>query len=78
MGIPKREPDEKSGTFISTQIVSKNEIQLERYYIMSDIHFGIFPLTAEHGWEWFDPIRDTDRFKACVERLKKYDKVITS
>ncbi|MBQ7500927.1 MAG: helix-turn-helix domain-containing protein [Clostridia bacterium] len=74
-GIPKREPDEESGTFISTQIVPKNEMQLERYYLMLDTHFGILPLTAEHGWEWFDPIRNTDRFKACVARLKKYDKI---
>ena len=40
-----------------------------------DPSFDFVCLTAEHGWEWFDPIRNTDRFKACVARLKKYDKI---
>lgn len=28
-------------------------------------------LTIEHGWEWFDPIREDDRYKALVQRLEK-------
>ena len=38
--------------------------------------FDFYPLTAEHGWEWFDPIRNTERYKACLDRLKKYEKTI--
>lgn len=26
-------------------------------------------LTREHGWEWFDPIRNEDRYKALADRL---------
>lgn len=25
--------------------------------------------TAPHGWEWFDSVRDEERFKACVDRV---------
>ncbi len=28
-------------------------------------------LTREHGWEWFDPIRDDERYKPLVRRLEK-------
>ena len=35
-----------------------------------------YPLTIDRGWEWFDPIRNTDRFKACLERLKKFEKTV--
>ena len=30
----------------------------------------LYMLTAERGWEWFDPIRNEPRYKACVERVK--------
>ena len=30
----------------------------------------LHPFTADHGWEWFDPIRNDPRFKAYVERVK--------
>ena len=26
--------------------------------------------TREHGWEWFDPIRNEDRYKALAKRLE--------
>ena len=29
----------------------------------------LYMLTAERGWEWFDPIRNEPRYKACVERV---------
>ena len=29
------------------------------------------PLTAEHGWEWFDSVREEPRYKEAVERAKK-------
>ena len=31
---------------------------------------GIYPLTADHGWEWFDPIRNDPRFASYVDRVK--------
>ncbi len=34
------------------------------------MHYG---LTAPHGWEWFNPVRDEDRFKEYIERAKKMD-----
>lgn len=34
--------------------------------------WDMYPLEAEHGWEWFDPIREDPRFKACVERMKRF------
>ena len=32
------------------------------------MHYG---MTAPHGWEWFDPVRNEDRFKEYIERAKK-------
>ncbi len=32
-------------------------------------HWMPQPLIMEHGWEWFDPIREDARFKRCVERM---------
>lgn len=28
-------------------------------------------MTAPNGWEWFDPVRDEDRFKEYIERAKE-------
>ena len=36
---------------------------------MEYIQWPITALTAEHGWEWFDPIRKDTRFHAQLERL---------
>lgn len=30
-----------------------------------------YGMTAPHGWEWFDPVRNEDRFKEYIERAKK-------
>lgn len=52
---------------------------LERYiYIESSNQWChcVYPsaylhmLTARHGWEWFDPIRNDPRYKSCIERVK--------
>ena len=32
------------------------------------MHYG---MTAPHGWEWFNPVRDEDLFKEYVEKAKK-------
>lgn len=39
-------------------------------------NYDFYQLTADCGWGWFDPIRNTDRFKACLERLKKFEKTV--
>lgn len=31
----------------------------------------VYGMTAPHGWEWFNPVRDEERFKEYVERAKK-------
>ena len=31
-------------------------------------------MTAVHGWEWFDSVRDEERFKKAIERAKKFIK----
>jgi hypothetical protein len=28
-------------------------------------------MTAPHGWEWFDSVRNEDRFKEYIEKAKK-------
>ena len=30
-----------------------------------------YGMTAPHGWEWFNPVRDEDRFKKYIERAKE-------
>ena len=35
-----------------------------------DCHTLLHPLTAESGWEWFDPIRNDPRYAGYVERVK--------
>ena len=29
-------------------------------------------MTVKHGWEWFNPVRDEERFKEYVEKIKTY------
>ena len=31
------------------------------------MHYG---MTAPHGWEWFNPVREEERFKEYIERAK--------
>ncbi len=31
----------------------------------------VYGMTAPHGWEWFNPVRDEELFKSYVERAKK-------
>lgn len=33
-----------------------------------DMYYG---MTASHGWEWFNPVREEERFKTYVERAKR-------
>lgn len=40
--------------------------------------WDMVPLEAEHGWEWFDPIREDSRFKACVERMRRFVVPVTA
>ena len=74
-GTVKKEYSEKTGQFISIKIESKTASELEAYYLMFGSRYSFFPLTAEKGWEWFDPIRNTDRFKACLARLEKLNRL---
>jgi hypothetical protein len=32
------------------------------------VHYG---MTAQKGWEWFNPVRDEERFKEYIERARK-------
>ena len=32
---------------------------------------AVWALTARHGWEWFNSVRNEDRFKALIERAKQ-------
>lgn len=34
--------------------------------------WDMYPLEAEQGWEWFDPIRDNPHFKALVARMRHF------
>lgn len=34
--------------------------------------FFHYAMTATHGWEWFNSVRDEDRFKEYIERAKGY------
>ena len=36
-------------------------------FLANDLHF----LETRKGWEWFDSIRDEDRYKALAERFRK-------
>ncbi len=31
-------------------------------------------LEEPSGWEWFNPIRDVERYTACIDRFKKFVK----
>ena len=35
------------------------------------MHYG---MTATKGWEWFNPVRDEERFKEYIERARKLTK----
>lgn len=34
---------------------------------IEEMYYG---MTALHGWEWFDSVRQEERFRACIERVK--------
>ena len=48
----------------TTRPISYNHLFGERATLL---HYG---LTAQHGWEWFNSVRDEERFKAYVERAR--------
>ena len=57
---------------------ASEDIQERARYIHRDgTCYMIFPswfhraLAERDGWEWFDPIRDTARYKAYIERIAK-------
>jgi len=41
------------------------------YRMDFDVSNLVYCLTAPHGWEWFDSVREEDRFKEYIERAKK-------
>ena len=42
----------------------------DEYVYTLGFGFPIHALTAPHGWEWFDPIRNDPRYAGYVERVK--------
>ena len=49
------------------------------YEMLDYWSFGVISLNTQHrflsvrrGWEWFDPIRDDERFKGYIARLEKF------
>ena len=48
----------------------RNRLEEVDYVATIGFGFPIFALTAPHGWEWFDPIRNDPRYEAYVERVK--------
>ena len=36
--------------------------------MMIQMYYG---MTAPRGWEWFNPVRNEERFKEYIERAKK-------
>lgn len=37
----------------------------------AQISLMYYGMTAPHGWEWFNPVRDEERFKEYIERAKE-------
>ena len=42
----------------------------DEYVYTLGFRFPEYALTADHGWEWFDPIRNDPRYAGYVERVK--------
>lgn len=66
---PAAGPDYKDTTHNARVIVYNTD---ERDPMWS--HWMYTPLTVEHGWEWFDPIREDARYLHCIERMKAFVK----
>ena len=54
-------------TFFDTRRIIRNTGKND--FINPALDMG--PLTDEHGWEWFDSIRDDERYKKCIDRMNK-------
>ncbi len=53
---------------------TKEVIRETGYCFMIDGVDAYDGMTAVHGWEWFDSVRDEERFKKAIERAKKFIK----
>ena len=63
--------DENSSRLAQFRNYSRVEESGIGYYGTPLFANGIYnALTAEHGWEWFDPIRDDTRYPAYIERIR--------
>ena len=47
---------------------NSNTIYIEDYDSETDMYYG---MTAPRGWEWFNSVRNEERFKEYIERAKK-------
>lgn len=41
------------------------------FFNIKGVELMYYAMTALHGWEWFDGVREEERFKKAVERAKK-------
>ncbi|MGN1346745.1 MAG: helix-turn-helix transcriptional regulator [Eubacteriales bacterium] len=65
---PAAGPDYAEGITYNARILAYNTDENDPMWS----HWMPNPLTLKHGWEWFDPIRNDERYRRCVERMEAF------